>query len=447
MNNWSSGKLLQFFSLILGLILTVYRASISSELQPVVDPYDSPSYFDFKLIGGVRMPIITFVFSRLETYENIITFQSVFSSLSWILLSQAIFTLKLNRGILLLFSILILSLGFSNQVLLLDGFINAESLNISALILCISSGFLIIVKRSLTSYILFIICITFYAGVKSINALSAVFLMFLFVTFLFVVGETRKRAGIILSGAGILLMSVFFFLFIKVDATPILNTSALINQRIWNVESWKSYTLEQGFPVEARSTFLRFKSRNLGIPSDAAVSLQPDYKKWFDESGNSFLIKFMLDNPDYTFFGPIALPVFERRVYLSSTIWGGAATGILYEEIFNNEWFKSWPMNGIFWSLDRTKGYIQFSIFLGIIALALLPNLLSKNFENQLQEFIVFLMLAGVMLSYLAWWFGSTPSDIGRHQFPFAIVIRILFIFSSLYLTQLLTRKLKRLNL
>jgi hypothetical protein len=447
MNNWSSGKLLQFFSLILGLILTVYRASISSELQPVVDPYDSPSYFDFKLIGGVRMPIITFVFSRLETYENIITFQSVFSSLSWILLSQAIFTLKLNRGILLLFSILILSLGFSNQVLLLDGFINAESLNISALILCISSGFLIIVKRSLTSYILFIICITFYAGVKSINALSAVFLMFLFVTFLFVVGETRKRAGIILSGAGILLMSVFFFLFIKVDATPILNTSALINQRIWNVESWKSYTLEQGFPVEARSTFLRFKSRNLGIPSDAAVSLQPDYKKWFDESGNSFLIKFMLDNPDYTFFGPIALPVFERRVYLSSTIWGGAATGILYEEIFNNEWFESWPMNGIFWSLDRTKGYIQFSIFLGIIALALLPNLLSKNFENQLQEFIVFLMLAGVMLSYLAWWFGSTPSDIGRHQFPFAIVIRILFIFSSLYLTQLLTRKLKRLNL
>ncbi len=447
MNNWTSGKLLPFFSLILGLILTVYRASISSELQPVVDPYDSPSYFDFKLIGGVRMPIITFVFSRLETYENIIMFQSVFSSLCWILLSQVIFALKLNRGILLLFSILILSLGFSNQVLLLDGFINAESLNISALILCISSGFLIIVNRSLTSYILFIFCITFYAGVKSINALSAVFLMFLFVTFLFVVGETRKRAGIILSGAGILLMSVFFFLFIKVDATPILNTSALINQRIWNVESWKSYTLEQGFPAEARSTFLRFKSRNLGIPPDAAVSIQPEYKKWFDESGSSFLIKFMIDNPDYTFLGPIALPAFERKVYLSSTIWGGAATGILYAEIFNNEWFKSWPMNGIFWSLDRTKGYIQFSIFLGIIAIALLPNLLSKNFENQLQEFIVFLMLVGVVLSYLAWWFGSTPSDIGRHQFPFAIVIRILFIFSSLYLTQLLTRKLKRLNL
>jgi len=446
MNNWTTRKFLPLFSLFCGLILTIYRAHGSLELQPVIDPYDSPSYFNFKLFGGVRMPIITFIFSRLETYEYIITFQSVFSSLSWILLSQVIFTLKYNRWILLVFSLLILSLGFSNQVFLLDGFINAESLNISALVLCVSSIFLIIVNRSLISYVLFIVCITFYAGVKSINALSAVFFMILFIAFLFTIGETRKRAGIILSGVGIVFMSVFFFLFTKVDATPILNTSALINQRIWYIESWKSYTLEQGFPPEARSTFLKFKSQNLGIPPDAAVSIQSDYKKWFDKSGNSFLVNFMIDNPDYTFFGPIALPIFEQKISLSSTIWGGAATGILYAEIYNNEWFKSWPMNGIFWSLDRTKGYIQFSIFLGIIALSLLPNLLSKNYENKLQKVIIFLLVVSVLLSYLAWWFGSTPSDIGRHQFPFAISVRIIFIFSSLYLTQLLMSKYKRLK-
>jgi hypothetical protein len=443
MKNWTSGIFLPFFSLILGLILTVYRVNISSELQPVIDPYDSPSYFNFKLIGGVRMPIITFIFSRMETYENIIAFQSFFSSLSWILLSQVIFTLKLNRVILLLFSILILSLGFSNQVLLLDGFINAESLNISALVLCISSIFLIIVNRSLASCILFIVCVTFYAGVKSINALSAVFLMFFFVIFLFIIGETRRRAGAILATFGTVLMSVFFFLFTKVDATPILNTSALINQRIWNVEPWKSYTLEQGFPPEARITFLRFKSSNLGLPPDTAVSIQSDYKRWFDESGNSFLINFMIDNPDYTFFGPIALPIFDQKVYLSSTIWGAAATGILYAEIFNNEWFTSWPMNGIFWSLDRTMGYIKFSLFLAIIAIALLPNLFSKKYENQLQKVIMFLLVMGLLLSYLAWWFGSTPSDIGRHQFPLAIVIRITTIFCLIYLTQLFINKLK----
>jgi hypothetical protein len=415
-------------------------------LEPVIDPYDSPSYFNYKLIGGVRMPIITFIFSRLEAYENIIIFQSVVSSLSWILLSQVIFTLKFNRGVLLVFSILILSLGFSNQVFLLDGFINAESLNISALVLCISSVFLIIVKKNLFSYIIFILSVTFYAGTKSINALSAVFFLILFIIFLFVIGETKRRVGLILSTVGILLMSVFFFLFTKVDATPILNTSALINQRIWNVESWKSYTLEQGFPPQARSTYSRFKSRNLGIPPDAAVSIQPDYKKWFDESGNSFLINFMINNPEYTIFGPIALPIFEEKIYLSGTIWGGAATGILYAEIFNNEWFRSWPMNGVFWSLDRTSGYIQFSIFLAIIALSLVPNLFSKKYENQLQKVIMFLLVMGLVVSYLAWWFGSTPSDIGRHQFPFAIVIRIIFIFSSIYLTQILINKLKTLN-
>ena len=442
----SKSKLIPIVSLILGLILTAYRTNSSMSLEPVIDPYDSPSYFNYKLIGGVRMPIITFIFSRLEAYENIIIFQSVVSSLSWILLSQVIFTLKFNRGVLLVFSILILSLGFSNQVFLLDGFINAESLNISTLVLCISSVFLIIVKKNLFSYIIFISSVTFYAGIKSINTLSAIFFLILFIIFLFVIGETKRRVGLILSTVGILLMSVFFFLFTKVDATPILNTSALINQRIWNVESWKSYTLEQGFPPQARSTYSRFKSRNLGIPPDAAVSIQPDYKKWFDESGNSFLINFMINNPEYTIFGPIALPIFEEKIYLSGTIWGGAATGILYAEIFNNEWFRSWPMNGVFWSLDRTSGYIQFSIFLAIIALSLVPNLFSKKYENQLQKVIMFLLVMGLVVSYLAWWFGSTPSDIGRHQFPFAIVIRIIFIFSSIYLTQILINKLKTLN-
>ena len=154
----------------------------------------------------------------------------------------------------------------------------------------------------------------------------------------------------------------------------------------------------------------------------------------------------MINNPEYTIFGPIALPIFEEKIYLSGTIWGGAATGILYAEIFNNEWFKSWPMNGFFWSLDRTSGYIQFSIFLAIIALSLVPNLFSKKYENQLQKVIMFLLVMGLVVSYLAWWFGSTPSDIGRHQFPFAIVIRIIFIFSSIYLTQILINKRKTLN-
>jgi hypothetical protein len=439
-------KLIPFISLSLGIVLTIYRTNSSLELQPIIDPYDSPSYFNYKLIGGVRMPIISFIFTRLETFENIIIFQSVISSLSWILLSLVIFTLKINRWVLFIFSILILSLGFSNQVFLLDGFINAESMNISALVLIISSVFLIIVKRKLSSYIAFILSITFYAGIKSINALSAVFLLILFIAFLFIIGETKSRVGLTLSAVGVVLMSVFFFLFTKVDATPILNTSALINQRIWNVDSWKSYTLEQGFPPQARSTYSRFKSRNLGIPPDAAVSIQPDYKKWFDESGNSFLVNFMIHNPDYTIFGPIALPIFEQKTYLSGTIWGGAATGILYDEIFNNEWFKSWPMNEIFWSLDRNSGYIKFSIFLVVIALSLVPNLFSKKYENQLQKVIMFLLVMGLVLSYLAWWFGSTPSDIGRHQFPFAIVIRIVFIFSLIYLTQIFINKFRRLN-
>ena len=232
-------------------------------------------------------------------------------------------------------------------------------------------------------------------------------------------------------------------LFSSIAATPILNTSALINQRLWQVEEWKNYVLENDFPIEARSTYVRFESRNLGQAPDAAVSIQPDYQKWYFEGGDKFLIKFMLTHPDYVLIAPIALPLFSKKSDISTTIWGGAARGILNNKNLNQDLVTKWKTLNIFWSNDRVLNYIIFSIFLAIIGISLVFSNKVSTYQMRFQNYLLFLILFMFEIGYLAWWFGSTPSDVGRHQFPFGVLLRIVFVFSLMYLIQILVDKFK----
>ena len=57
------------------------------------------------------------------------------------------------------------------------------------------------------------------------------------------------------------------------------------------------------------------------------------------------------------------------------------------------------------------------------------------------------LMVIGLQGSYFAWWFGSTPTDIGRHQFPFAVITRIAFILSILHLGKIVFDRIQKVKL
>jgi hypothetical protein len=125
---------------------------------------------------------------------------------------------------------------------------------------------------------------------------------------------------------------------------------------------------------------------------------------------------------------------------LENTIWRGAADGILYFESRQHQLAKIWPESYIFWAQDRSTGYIQVSIFLLIIAMSLLAFRNKISIELSLSNLIIFLLFFTFSMSYFAWWFGSAPSDLGRHQFPFAVSLRIIGILS---LTILLNRLFK----
>ena len=159
-------------SLLVGVFLSILKVTTILKIIPIVDPFDSPSYFDFKFVGGIRMPGISFIFSRLGTYENIVLFQSVVACFCWLILSQIIYELKFNRYLQFVVSILILTVGFSSQVVYLDSVINAESLNTSFMILFIACSIHFFTKKSILSVLLCVVSLGLYASVKSINGIS-----------------------------------------------------------------------------------------------------------------------------------------------------------------------------------------------------------------------------------------------------------------------------------
>jgi len=428
-------------SLLVGVFLSILKVTTILKIIPIVDPFDSPSYFDFKFVGGIRMPGISFIFSRLGTYENIVLFQSVVACFCWLILSQIIYKLKFNRYLQFVVSILILSVGFSSQVVYLDSVINAESLNTSFMILFIACSIHFFTKKSILSVLLCVVSLGLYASVKSINGITVILPLVFFIGFLFKkYGSSRKFSNLFMICI-LLLGFLSTFLFRNIEASPILNTSALINQRLWFVDDWKDYALKEGFPIEGRSTYVRFASRNLGLAPDRAVSEQPDYKKWYFSGGESFIVKFMLTHPEYVAIAPLALSLFSGKFDLSTSIWGGGAKGILYYEILKQDLASIWPANPIFWNSDRSTSYIFFSIFIAVIGFTLVYSRNFSRYQRDFQLFTALLIIFALQVSYFAWWFGSTPSDIGRHQFPFGVLVRIIFLLSCLHLFQIVLDK------
>ena len=435
-----SGKSTINITIAIGLMLTLFRLFQVRNIEPNFGPYDAPSYFNFVFSGGIRMPLITFIFSTIENHFAIVVFQTFVSGLAWILLSASVVHLNKNIFINIVSLTLIYSLGYSKQVVYLDSGIDAESLNISFLVILLSAIIFSLKSSSTKMHLFLLIACILFAGVKSINGVTVLIpLMYLLIKILRS-SESTLKSKKILSALTIITSLLSFYLFSQIQNTKLYNTSALINSRLWDVPEWKEYTLEQGFPVQARSTFLRFTNQNLGSAPDAAVGNQPDYIKWYQSGGSNFLLRFMLTHPGYTTLGPVVYPIFAKDLNFENTIWRGAADGVLYFESRQHQLAKIWPESYIFWAKDRSTGYIQVSVFLLIIAMSLLAFKNKTNIELSLSNLIIFLLFFTFSMSYFAWWFGSTPSDLGRHQFPFAVSLRIISILS---LTILLNRLIK----
>jgi hypothetical protein len=146
--------------------------------QPVVDEYDTPSYFEFSLYPSFRMQIVTGIYTILKNYYLIIGFQVLISVLSYVYLAKKLLDLFDNKIISKIAVVLIYVLANSSVIIEQNFILRSESLNNSALVFLFGTIFGYVRNSSFNSFTKVCMAVIFLAGTRAVSSIS-VFVFFI----------------------------------------------------------------------------------------------------------------------------------------------------------------------------------------------------------------------------------------------------------------------------
>ncbi len=418
----------KFLLLLVAFMYTTYRVYNVYQATPYWDDYDSPAYFKLEFFPSFRTHGITLVFYFLKNEFAISMFHAILGSLVWVYLWIVIWQILKNNALKFLFSVFYFTLASSSIVLEHDASILSESLAISSTVFLLACGLKVyLTKTGVSKFTLSIfgLAILWFASTKSSNSLI---FPILWILFLFKLIEFKNRIFFFVSACFVTAFGFFIFVnTLSTDTTQSLNTSAIINNRIIHVEKWKEDLSESGYPDNAIDTWKDFSSKNLGTPPDQAVVDLPEFKQWWIDGGDNFIVRFIFRNYDYGLFAPLAIPLISNAFTYRDTLLSGWSQGTnLIEE---HDGFSGTHLSRtFFWPDEPEKAYLFLALSFFLIGLSLLSFNFSKSFDYF--NFFIAVLALTFLWSYMNWWFGSKPTDMARHNLSAAIVLKLLTITS-----------------
>ena len=414
--------------IMISIVYSLFRITNATLVSPFYDEFDSPQYFSFSFFPSFRTHGITLIYSILKDEFLITIFQAFVGSLVWIYLWISIIRLFSNKYLQVVFTFLYFVLASSSVVIEHDSTLLSESLAISSTIFLFATSiefFLGEKKYSQKSVYFFGLGILWFLSTKSSNSLIFPLLGFILIITAF---QKLKYKKLVLSGLIFVIFGLFFLAnSLSSDVTKTLTTSGTINNRLVFVESWKNELLDSGYPERAFSVWNDFSQDNLGLPPDQAVVNLPEFKNWWKNGGESYLLKFTLSNPDYALLAPIALPIFSDDLNFRKTLLSGWSQGTDLTSEYKG-FNKSLVTRTLIWPDEPEKAYLALSIALFITGISLL-SLLIMNYSKEFNLIIVSFILI-LIWSYLNWWFGSKPVDMARHNLSAAVMLKVISLFA-----------------
>jgi hypothetical protein len=413
---------------IISGIYFFYRIANSLIVDSLFDEYDSPNYFKLSFFPSIRTHGITLFFSLIKNESAITLFQASVGALVWIYLWLSILFKIKNLILSALFSFLFFTLASSSVVIEHDSAMMSESLSISSTVFLFGSAINLSKKSfkdsSMEVYI-FTFAIIWFMSTKATSSL--IFIPLAVITFFITYRKLSKPRFFQLFCSFLVLGTFLFLSVLASDATQSLTTSGTINNRLIFVPEWRDQLIKSGYPETAFKEWERFSQKNLGKPPDQAVVSLPEFKKWWEQGGDNYLLNFTLRNPDYALIGPVALPLFSENFNYKKTLLSGWSQGT--DLTFDYSQFNNSLLNRTFlWPDEPEKAYLVLAAtFLTIgVSLAFLNKF---NFSIEF-SIIFFAVILTIFWSYLNWWFGSKPADMARHNINAAILFKIIALYA-----------------
>jgi hypothetical protein len=413
---------------LIAILYLLYRVTNVYLVTPFFDEFDSPAYFKLEFFPSFRTHGITLLFAILKNELWISVFQSVVGAITWIYLWITCLNQLQHKFVKIIFTLLYFILACSSVIVEHDSSIMSESLAISSTVFLIAAAINLYISAKSSNRIslaIFGLAIVWFGSTKSSNSIITPILL---VFFLWAI--VKHKPNVLELVHYLFVIFLGFFLFtnaLSSDISKTLNTSGTINNRLIYVEEWKNQLIESGYPISAFSTFDDYSLNNLGVPPDQAVVNLPEFKKWWDFGGDSFLLKFTIKNLDYALVAPIATPVFSEELNFRKSLLSGWSQGTdLSSEFAGFE--GSILKRSFFWPDEPEKAYLALAIsilFFGI-------SLCVFNYFGYLKEYnlFIFIIFIAIIWSYLNWWFGSKPIDMARHNLSAAVIFKLIPLIS-----------------
>ena len=407
------------------------------------DKWDSPTYFKPTLNHPIRMPQISFLFTTIEYYGGIIIVQTLFSILCWALLIYSITKLIDNTYISIFGIALIFSLSISRPVVEHDTLVLSESLTISLLVGIVASLIIFLNNPNLFTSFMHCFFIFLFSGTKQSSAHLSALLSFVFLILVLKFVKIPKSHTIIIILASFNLVICLLSLSIARQNEEHDKNLAISNivEKTYDDFKSQSWWLERGFPSIA---YQLYSSPPFQTPVNMVRS-SPQVKAWEQFESHLPTEGYALSHPTYLLFAPLDPKNYINTFTDSESVIPALAKGTQvfenpnYTNLVSGEYVPSFleKLNltrTFWWSTSSAVSKIFLVSFLFVILVYQVRNLF-KRFSSK-QNLIINFYFGIFVLAVWANWHVSVAYELTRYIMPWAILLRIIFVFSIIVLIE-----------
>jgi len=324
--------------------------------SPITAYPDSPSYFDFRLWGGVRFPVVTAVYAIVGDHQAIVTVQAIFGAISWCLAAVIAGALVTPRSIRYGFQVALLLLGLTLPMTRFDNALLSESISISVSVVLAALFLRLVCRPSTRLAIVVFVVAALWALIRQNNAQ----LLLVAAVAVLVLGlrGAHRRVAAALAGGFVLLALLGVLLASSNNQIEQYNTAQLLDRRIVHDPGRNAWFREHGMP-DAEAAIERRQELTPDEPIDIPITLQQDaiFGAWLLDDGPSTYFRFLLTHPDYVVSTPFTDDDAYQSYLRGITVYGSSERVVpkFVDTIF-------WPQE------NDERTFVQIYVAIGLVA-------------------------------------------------------------------------------
>ena len=334
---WASDARLDWITGALVLVFVVLRLVATTD-RPIAFYLDSPSYFDFRIWGGVRFPVVTALYAAVGDHRALVVIQALTGAAAWAVAAVVAGTVLAHRGVRYAFQGALLALGLTLPVTRFDNALLSESVAISLTVVLVATVLRFACRPTGATAIAVFVFGALWALTRQSNALL------LGVAAVVLAGLGAGRADRRLAwrlAAGLLAVSLLGVLLAS-STTQIqeYNTAQILVRRVLLHDARERWFLDHGMPDNGRELLVPPYENRFGDP---AVELQedPTFGPWLRGEGQTTYLRYLLTHPGFTITTPFSDDGALRPFAVGTTGYGSSHRVVpdLVETLF-------WPQEG-----------------------------------------------------------------------------------------------------